>query len=74
MLCAQVNSEGFVQLLASQPVEVSSCALVIGSGSEWMSNPFLLTVPDAYAIGGAISLAWGVAWTVKTVITFFQST
>lgn len=68
MLCVQTDSSGFVQVVSPQPVDISSCAMVITSAAEVGASPFSLTQADAEAIGSSIVFLWGIGFAARAVI------
>lgn len=67
MICVQDNGSGLLQVVSPQPVEVTSCVLVVGSPSE-MSSPFALSVEDGSAVAAAVAGVWIIGWVFKALI------
>lgn len=72
MLCAAVDSSGAVYVVDPQPVDTTGCGLVLVSGAEAHSSPWLLTLEQGSQIGGAILLVWGLAFVFRVVARSFN--
>ncbi|MEQ1775536.1 MAG: hypothetical protein ABL891_17305 [Burkholderiales bacterium] len=71
--CVQVNGSGVLELVTPPPSDVASCAYVMVSGTEYMSNPFLLTVEQGTEIGLVMMFACAVAWGVRKIADVFST-
>lgn len=67
MRCVQINGSGAVVDVVPQPVDLSTCSLVISSGAEVVGSPFALTLSDASSLAVAIGLLWAVAWVFRVL-------
>ncbi len=65
MLCAHIDASGNIRPLDPQPARVFDCALVIQSGTEVTSNPFLMTRTEAYGLGISIAVLWVTVGAIK---------
>lgn len=65
--------EGVLVVTDPQPSDVASCTMVTVSGTEYMSNPFLLTVDQGAEIGLACMLACAIAWGVRRLADHFST-
>jgi len=63
--CVIVDGSGFVVDVDPQPVEVSSCGLVLQSGAEVVASPFALDLDSAAALGGAFAALWAIAYVLR---------
>lgn len=68
MLCVAIGGNGAVFVVDPQPVDTAACGLVLVSGVEASSSPWSLTVEQGSQVGGAILLAWGLAFVFRVVI------
>lgn len=68
MQCVVVDTNGALVLQDPQPADISSCAMVVLSGSEAVGNPFALSAEDGAAVGVAIIGVWAVAFAIRAVI------
>lgn len=68
MLCAGVAPDGSVYLVDPQPVDTSSCGLVIQSAFEVASTPWALDPSAAAEVGGAVLFVWAVAYAFRLAI------
>lgn len=78
MICAQlqpaspVDGTHAVVALATQPADMSSCAVVLVNSAEFSSlasnSPFNLSTAEAGQIALAVGSVWIVAWGVRMVI------
>lgn len=70
--CFELVTDGssgqLLRLQDPQPPTLDGCAYVIQSGSDYVSNPFLLTRTEAAQIGIAIAALWLSVAVVKTIV------
>jgi len=71
MICLEQNpSTGALQPITPQPSDLSSCTLVAGSYTESSSPVWQLTEAQGETIGGAIFLAWSIAFGFRIIARF----
>lgn len=68
MICAAVDPNGLVYVLDPQPVDITTCGLVIQSSIEAASSPFSMTPEQGAQIAGAILMIWAIAFTFRMLI------
>lgn len=67
MICVQVLGNGTLQAVLPTPADLTTCALVVPSGSYVSASPFYMTREEGLKIGVAIALLWSVLGLVKIV-------
>ncbi|AEV26905.1 hypothetical protein ACLSSQ_09155 [Azospira sp. APE16] len=75
-LCVELNQAGQLQLVATQPADLTACSLVVMSGSEFVSaqaSPWNLTPEQGSQIGGAILVLWALAWVFRILAGMLNS-
>lgn len=72
MLCVTTDAGGAVVLVDPQPVDLTTCASVLVSGSDAINSPFALTPEQGSEIGGAILGVWAVAYVFRVIIRAFS--
>lgn len=68
MICATYDGTGQVIVVTPPPSDLGTCALLIPSGSEGISNPFAFSAADGAAIASAIVLVWGAGFVGRALI------
>ena len=66
--CVVVGSGGELLVQVPAPADLSTCALVVPSGTEVIGNPLALSAADGGAIAGAITLVWGAGFVGRALI------
>lgn len=56
--CLEITGTGNLRVMNPQPVDQSTCALIVQSWQEAHASPFAMTVQDAHSIGIAIASLW----------------
>lgn len=67
-VCAEVDSNGAVYVAHPQPVDTAGCGLVLVSGQEAASSPWLMTPEQGSEIAGAILVVWALAYVFRVCI------
>lgn len=67
-LCVQVDTNGSVFVVDPQPVDTAGCGLVLVSGQEAASSPWLMTPEQGSEIAGAILVVWALAYVFRVCI------
>lgn len=68
MICAQWDVNGQVQIVAVPPADLSTCALLLPSGAEGVSNPLALSSADGGAIAAAVVFVWAVGFAGRSLV------
>lgn len=68
MICAQWDSAGAVTVVAVPPSDLSTCALLLPSGAEGVSNPLALSAVDGGAIALAVVFVWAAGFAGRALI------
>lgn len=69
MICIQQNlTTGALEVMNPQPVDASTCVMVLSSGSDAVNVPWSLSVEDASLVSASIIGVWGLAWAFKALI------
>lgn len=68
MICVEVAANGTIRAVYPQPVDFSTCSLVVGSYSELSADLFQITPAQGAEIGGSILLIWAIAWAFRMVV------
>lgn len=68
MICAQWDSSGVVSVVSVPPTDLSTCALLLPSGAEGVSNPLALSSADGGAIAAAVVFVWAVGFAGRALI------
>ncbi len=69
MICLQQNlTTGALEVMNPQPVDLTTCSMVLSSGADAVNVPWSLSVSDASSVSAAIISVWGLAWAIKALI------
>lgn len=68
MICATYNASGQVAIVNPPPADISTCALLIPTPADSMSNPFILSVSDGYTIALAVVSIWAIGFGFRALI------
>ena len=66
-LCVQVSGDGSLAVVNPQPSDMTQCAYVVQSSTEYFNNPLALSAQDGGTIGAAILLVWAGAYAIRAV-------
>lgn len=78
MICASIDSQGFVLSASTQPADMSACSVVLVTGAELGSlTAFAVPTPSQFAAawGWGFSLVVGtyvIAWGIGSVLRFLS--
>lgn len=72
MRCVTIDGSGFLVDVTPQPVDMSSCALVVQSGGELGNNPFNLSAADGGSVALAVLLVWGSGFVWRVLVQSLQ--
>lgn len=61
-ICLQADVNGVLSVMTPQPSDITTCAYVVASGSEFGNEPWNLTIEQGHEIGMYILLACAIAW------------
>jgi len=67
MLCVQLDTSNFVQVISPQPADITTCTMVIVAPTE-VKSPFDLSVDDALTISYAVIPVFLAAFAWRMVI------
>lgn len=62
-----------VYVCSDEPAPVAPGDCIAWQAQSYEPSPFLLSVADASAIGGAIAVLWAAAYGVRLLVRFFRS-
>ncbi len=73
MICVQVDTNtGALLAVAPQPVDVSSCELIVISGAEWGGNWANLSPENGVQLSVAVLTVWAFGWVCRQAIRAFN--
>lgn len=68
MFCVQLDTSGYLVAVDPQPVDASTCTLVVTSGSEALNSPFAITPEQGSEIAGAVLVVWALGYVFRLLV------